>query len=111
MAKKAATEQKLGELHAIVADGLSRVIAEGQAATDSEGNVTVATAGAAYFAAAITFLKNNNITADPAENAALSDLAAALAAKRQAGKSKMASPSLEKAAEEYAVTSGVGVLQ
>jgi hypothetical protein len=78
MAKNAATEDALGELHATVARVLTSAIA-----TQGE-EVTAAT-----LSVAVTFLKNNNITADPSSNAELAELTAALAARRKDGKGKL----------------------
>lgn len=68
----AATEDKLGTLHGIVAEYLSLKLATGKAT-------------AAEVGAAITFLKNNSITADPATNAALANLKGTLANRKRRG--------------------------
>lgn len=102
MAKKAASESALGELHAAVAVGLTTVIKDGVPVADKEGDVTVAPAAPAYYAAAIAFLKNNSITASADENVALNNLAAALAAKRKDAKTGLTQAGLDKAAEEFA---------
>ena len=57
-----ATEAALNELHAQIARTLSNIIADPEKAS------------AAHITAAITFLKNNNITADPAANEDLKGL-------------------------------------
>ena len=67
-----ATEDKLGTLHGIVAEYLSLKLATGKAT-------------AAEVGAAITFLKNNSITADPATNAALANLKGKLANRKRKG--------------------------
>lgn len=67
-----ATEDKLGTLHGIVAEYLSLKLATGKAT-------------AAEVGAAITFLKNNSITADPATNAALANLKGTLANRKRKG--------------------------
>lgn len=64
-----ATSDALGVLHGIVAEYLTLKLATGKAT-------------AAEVGAAITFLKNNAITASPATNAALGDLSRALQEKR-----------------------------
>lgn len=64
-----ASEDKLATLHGVVAEYLTLAIASGKASPTILG-------------AAITFLKNNSITADPATNQALSDLKAKLAERR-----------------------------
>lgn len=76
MAKNAASEGALGELHATVAKVLTNAI------QSEEVN-------AAMLGAAITFLKNNNITANAEHNAELGELARALADKRKAGKERL----------------------
>lgn len=67
-----ATSDALGVLHGIVAEYLTLKLATGKAT-------------AAEVGAAITFLKNNSITASPATNAALGDLSRALQEKRSKG--------------------------
>jgi hypothetical protein len=102
MVKKAASEAALGELHAVVATGLTAVIREGEPVVNAEGKpVGTKQAAPAYYTAAIAFLKNNSITCSAEENAALSGLAAALAAKRKDAKSKLTNAGLEQAAEDY----------
>ena len=76
MAKNAASEDALGALHATVAKVLTNAI-QGEEVT------------AATLSVAVTFLKNNNITADPSSNAELAELTAALAARRKDGKGKL----------------------
>lgn len=75
MAKNAASEDALGELHATVAKVLTSAI-QGDEVT------------AATLSVAVAFLKNNNITADASHNAELAELTAALAARRKDGKGK-----------------------
>lgn len=65
-----ATEDKLGILHGIVAEYLTLKLASGKAT-------------AAEVGAAITYLKNNSITADPATNAALANLKGTLANRKR----------------------------
>ena len=82
-----ASEAKLGELHGAVADLLTETIRNGVVVGVSEAGQPIrATAPAAYVVAALAMLKNNNITADPGANTALSGLEQALAAKRANGK-------------------------
>ena len=69
----AATDKDLGELHKQVAITLTEVV---KMTADEDG--AKAPPPAAYLGAAIAFLKNNNITADPTTNAALADLSDAL---------------------------------
>jgi hypothetical protein len=85
-----ATADDLGELSGVVAKGLTEVLKEGcVVGLDTEGQPIKAPASAAFFMAAITLLKNNNITADPAKNAELAGLAETLAAKRSRSKAGM----------------------
>ena len=83
-----ATEAKLAELHGAVADALTTV-------------VKVEEPSAAHIMAAITFLKNNNITADAESNAALSELSKQLAEKRKTQKGKLSPESLQEAAAVF----------
>jgi len=91
-----ATEGALGELHAAVAVALKEAID----LKDEAGKPIVASA--AHLAAAITFLKNNSITADPSTNEGLADLRKTLADKRQDAKGKLKANL--KAADELAQT-------
>lgn len=111
MAKNAATENELGELHRVVTVGLTTIIRDGVL----ESYQGVATENivrpAAYFAAAIALLKNNNITSSAEDNAALTGLAAALAAKRSAAKQGLKSgKDLDAATADYLAAAG-GSLQ
>lgn len=67
--EKKATEDHLGILHGVVAEYLTLKLSSGKAT-------------AAEVGAAITFLKNNSITADPSTNLALSNLSRTLAERR-----------------------------
>lgn len=87
-----ASESALGELHAAVAGALTNVIQ----ATDKETGVSLCTA--AHLGAAIAFLKNNNITADPDTNKGLTALRDAIQRKRLDAKSSMAGK--QRAAED-----------
>jgi len=64
-----ANEDKLATLHGVVAEYLTLCIMSGKAAP-------------AIVGAAITFLKNNQITADPATNAAIAGLTQTLRERR-----------------------------
>ena len=86
----AATEAKLGTLHGAVATALTEAIK-----SPGEFGLTPAMLGAA-----ITFLKNNNITASPTENAALAGLNTALNARRRKG--QMTLKSANEAADAFA---------
>lgn len=93
----AASDKDLGALHRVVANGLKAVIVDGQG-KDEDGNPIPA--APAFYAAAIAFLKNNNITATLSGNEELTKLGEALKARR----TKRVNPqALEAAAEEYAL--------
>jgi hypothetical protein len=84
-----ATTSRLVDLHnklaEVMLDGLEK-----EEIKDEEGNVVgVQKPSAAIMAVAVTFLKNNNITADPETNAGLSALQQRLQEKRAAGKTKL----------------------
>ncbi len=79
----AATDNALQELHATVARALSAAIQPVEIpGKEGEPSVTLPPS-AAHLAAAITFLKNNSITASPTTNAALSKLKDDLEARRK----------------------------
>ena len=67
--KGKASEDKLADLHGVVAEYLTLAISSGKATP-------------AVLGAAITFLKNNSITADPATNERINALRETLKAKR-----------------------------
>lgn len=92
-AEGAATEKELGALHRQVA-----IVLKEHLASPGEGGLSAAMVGAA-----ITFLKNNSITASPTENAALADLNKALNKKRRKG---MDRKELDEAAEAYSAVAG-----
>ena len=109
----AASDKKLGDLHEAVADALSEQVkgytkTELNAAGD-EVAVEVK-ASPALLSAAIAFLKNNNITADAADNEALRELNNALQARR---KKKIPQAALDDAADTFAHRFGpdMGVMQ
>lgn len=89
-----ATEEALAELHGAVATALTTIMA----GTVMEGGGTAAPS-AAHIMASITFLKNNNITADATSNAALAGLADALA-KRKNAKGRLSKSVLDDVAEQ-----------
>ncbi len=95
----AATDNELQELHAQVARSLTAAI------TPQEIDGVSLPPSAAHIAAAITFLKNNSITASPTGNKALTDLADQLAARR---KKKITPMALQEAEEQLQFTLGVG---
>jgi len=85
----AASDKKLGALHEQVADALAeQVVGYDEPVLDAEGEV-VATkrirASPALLGAAIAFLKNNSITADPSTNAELAKLKTTLANRKRRG--------------------------
>jgi hypothetical protein len=90
--KGSASEAKLGTLHGVVADVLTTALTTAL----PEGAVL----SPALLGAAITFLKNNNITASPSENAALVGLNTALNARRRKG--QMTLKSANEAADAFA---------
>ncbi len=99
MATKKANDAVLGELHGIIAEVLKTRL---RAPMFHEGEVVPDTVGlactAAEIAVAVTFLKNNNITADPETNKALSDLREKLKEQREAGKNRLTKQSVAEAA-------------
>lgn len=99
----AASDKTLGELHQAVAVALQEQVV-GYVDTSEDGKEVTIRPSPALLGAAIAFLKNNNITADPEENAALKDLGQALAARR---KRKIPAAALDEAAEHFATMNGV----
>jgi len=98
-----ASEQKLGKLHEQVATALTEQVAGYmKPVVNAEGEEVgeeLVRPSPALLTAAISFLKNNNITADPTENAALSELNKKLAERR---KGKLGQDDLDAAAIAYA---------
>ena len=96
-----ATQAKLAELHGTVARVLSNRLTAAE--RDDEGNEVEGTEGLACstadIGAAITFLKNNSITADIEKNAELSELEKRLTETRQ--KRKLSGSDLAKAAADF----------
>ena len=96
-----ATADDLGALHRAVSQVLTKKIAaplyrEGEPVPDTEG----LGATAAEISAAITFLKNNGVTADPSEDKGLQDLARQLEEQRKRAKGRLNREALERAAQE-----------
>lgn len=97
-----ATADDLGALHRAVSQVLTKKIAaplmdaEGEPIPGSEGLA----ATAAELSAAITFLKNNGVTADPSEDKGLQDLARQLEEQRKRAKGRLNREDLERAAQE-----------
>lgn len=59
-----ATDDLMDSLHRLTAETLADIIKNGVETTNKDGEVIRVTAPAAYLAAAIKFLKDNDITAD-----------------------------------------------
>lgn len=98
-----ASEEDLATLHGEVARALTGVISEGVPVVvrgEEKDSVVKVPAPAAYFAAAITLLKNNAITADVSKNEELSDLSKALADRRKKAKGKLTQQIIEDAAAQ-----------
>jgi hypothetical protein len=96
---KKATEDQLSELHRVVAEGLTDVIRNGQTVSVGEdGEPVKAAAPAAYYAAALKMLADNNITADPATNAEIAGLTKALAERHNKRRGALSKEALEAAA-------------
>lgn len=93
-----ATEAALAELHGAVAVALTVAVTPIKV-SDELGEHELPPS-AAHIMAAITFLKNNNITADATSNAELSDLAAELSRTRQESKGRMSKQTLSDVAEQ-----------
>lgn len=106
-----ATESQLGDLHGAIAEGLTEIIREGTVVSIAEdGSPVRGSAGAAFFMAGITFLKNNNITADAGKNAELAALSEALNKRRRASKEGMGKRAYDEAAAQLERDLG-GLLQ
>jgi len=101
-----ATENELGEMHGEVARQLTKIIRDGVEVDKGEAVVTV-TAPAAYFAVAVTMLKNNNVTAAK-DNEALKGLRDELAARRAKAKGKLNARVLEDVGAELDRQLGFG---
>ncbi len=71
-----ASDKELGALHATVAKVLTQAISGEECS-------------AAVLSVAVTFLKNNNITASPTDNAELAELNKQLAQRRAQGKERL----------------------
>lgn len=97
-----ATSEDLGVLHGATTKILTEVLTNGVKVMDKEGEVVSLTPSAAYIMASATFLKNNNITADPATNKNLEDLRSALDRKRKEGKATLTRRSIDEVADMIA---------
>ena len=102
----AASDKKLGGLHEIVADAFIEQV-QGYDEEQEDGRIKRIRPSPALLGAATAFLKNNNVTADVEDNAALRDLGAALKAR---SKKKLPQAMLDDAAEAYSTSMG-GMLQ
>ena len=103
----AATEKVLGELHEQVAKALTEQVV-GYTETLEDGSSKVIRPSPALLGAAIAYLKNNNITADAEDNAALRELGESLKARRQ---KKLPPAMLDAAADAFAERFGGGMIQ
>ena len=103
----AASAKTLGDLHEKVAVAFAEQV-EGFVETDAEGQERTVRPSPALLGAAVAFLKNNNITADPETNAALGELKDKLAARR---KGKVSAELLDRAANDFAAHMGGGMVQ
>lgn len=72
-----AKDDLMDTLHLITAETLADIIRHGVTVVDKEGNQVKQPAPAAYIAAAIKFLKDNGVTAEP-DSARMRDAAGAL---------------------------------
>ncbi len=99
-----ATEAELATMHGEIAKGLTQLLRDGVPVVikGEEGDkVMNVPASAAYYMAAITFAKNNNITADAGSNKELDDLTKALQERRLASKQRMTKRTVEAVAEQF----------
>lgn len=102
----AASDKTLGDLHEAVASAFAEQV-KGYTEVGEEGQERVVRPSPALLGAAVTFLKNNNITADVEGNAALRDLSEKLASRRN---KKIPQASLDAAADAFSERFG-GTLQ
>jgi hypothetical protein len=96
----------LGNLHESVATALAEQV-KGYTITEDDQEKLVRPSPA-LLGAAIAFLKNNNITADAEDNAALRELGDALKARRQ---KKLPQATLDRVADDYTSRFDMGQLQ
>ena len=101
-----ASEKKLGDLHEAVAEALTEQV-KGYTVIEDEQEKVIKPSPA-LLGAAIAFLKNNNITADAEDNAALRELGESLKARRQ---KKLPQAMLDEAATQFADRFGGGMVQ
>lgn len=74
----AATKDELSELHTLLAKEFKEQITKGTAVVGKDGVVVRVSPGAATLAAARTFLRDNQIFADPKKDESLKDLGASI---------------------------------
>lgn len=96
----AASEKVLGSLHEVVAESL---LADFEAAEKIEDPALRTLARDKVRAQAITFLKNNNITADPETDKGLAALREKL---RSRGNQRPAKAAFDEAAQAFAASNG-----
>lgn len=99
----AATDQRLGELHALLTEHFMEILSG--KVEDEDGNVVMVPA--AVIGTIVAFLKNNNITADPTTNKAVAGLTAML--ERKATR-RLDRKSLQEAADAFGAANGDGML-
>jgi hypothetical protein len=102
----AASDKALGQLHEDVANAFAEQV-KGYTETTEDGKERVVRPSPALLGAAVTFLKNNNITADPEGNKALRDLNEKLKARRN---KTIPQASLDAAADDFSARFG-GMMQ
>ncbi len=102
----AASEKTLGKLHELVANALSEQV-QGYTEQTEDGERFVRPSPA-VLGAAIAYLKNNNITADPEDNLALRELNDKLKARRD---KRIPQVKLDEAAEAFADRFGGSMMQ
>jgi hypothetical protein len=107
----AATEKVLGDLHKAVAMALTEQVAGlkvQELNAEGEPVEVLVRPSPAVLSAAIAFLKNNNITADAEDNAALRELGLALKARQ---KKRIPQERLDEAASLFAERFGDSPMQ
>lgn len=98
-----ATEEDLATLHGAVCQALTAAVRpiETSVVVGEEVVKTTLPPSASHLMAAITMLKNNNVTADAGSNKDLMDLTAALKERRSASKRRLTSRELDEVADEF----------
>jgi hypothetical protein len=99
MSKNAAPEEKLGQLHSVIADTLLEQL-EGVPVFNDEGEEIARHVDPRIISSAITFLNNNKVTANPFISETVSDIEKKLAERtRRMNETKQRA---KEAAEKYA---------